>query len=203
MNQNIEKALLDIKNGKPIIIIDDSDREDEGDLVLAAEMADQYNLAFCMNHGGGLMCLPCTKDRLDRMGIPMMPSNDLDPLQTPFAVSIDATEGTTTGMSVFDRLKTISVLLDENSQKNQFHYPGHLFPLRARDGLLKERRGHTESSVEIVKLAGFKPVAMIIEMMNDDGTMTKGQQIHDFAKTYNITIITIDEIYDAVYNKSV
>lgn len=203
MNQNIEKALLDIKNGKPIIIIDDSDREDEGDLVLAAEMADQYNLAFCMNHGGGLMCLPCTKDRLDRMGIPMMPSNDLDPLQTPFAVSIDATEGTTTGMSVFDRLKTISVLLDENSQKNQFHYPGHLFPLRARDGLLKERRGHTESSVEIVKLAGFKPVAMIIEMMNDDGTMTKGQQIHDFAKVYNITIVTIDEIYDAVYNKSV
>lgn len=203
MNQNIEKALLDIKNGKPIIIIDDSDREDEGDLVLAAEMADQYNLAFCMNHGGGLMCLPCTKDRLDRMGIPMMPSNDLDPLQTPFTVSIDATEGTTTGMSVFDRLKTISVLLDENSQKNQFHYPGHLFPLRARDGLLKERRGHTESSVEIVKLAGFKPVAMIIEMMNDDGTMTKGQQIHDFAKTYNTTIVTIDEIYDAVYNKSV
>ena len=203
MNSNIEIALSDIKSGRPIIIIDDSDREDEGDLVLAAEMANQFNLAFCMKHGGGLMCLPCTKDRLDRMGIPMMPSNDLDPLQTPFAVSIDATEGTTTGMSVFDRLKTISVLLDDNSQRNEFHYPGHLFPLRARDGLLKERRGHTESSVEIVKLAGFKPVAMIIEMMNSDGTMTKGQQIYDFAKTYNITIVTIDEIYDAVYNKSV
>lgn len=203
MSLNISKALEDVRNGKPVIIIDDSDREDEGDLVLAAEMANQFNLAFCMKHGGGLMCLPCTKDRLDRLGIPMMPSNDLDPLQTPFATSIDAIEGTTTGMSVFDRLKTISVLLDENSTQSQLHYPGHLFPLRAKDGLLKERRGHTESSVELVKLAGFKPVSMIIEMMNGDGTMTKGQQIHDFAKTYGLTVVTIDEIYDAVYNKSV
>jgi 3,4-dihydroxy 2-butanone 4-phosphate synthase/GTP cyclohydrolase II len=203
MSFNINKALEDIKNGKPIIIVDDSDREDEGDLVLAAEMADQYNLTFCMKHGGGLMCLPCTKDRLDRLGIPMMPSNDLDPLQTPFATSIDAVEGTTTGMSVLDRLKTINVLLNENSTQSDLHYPGHLFPLRAKDGLLKERRGHTESSVEIVKLAGFKPVSMIIEIMNPDGTMTKGHQIYDFAKTYGLTVVTIQEIYDAVYNKSV
>ena len=202
MGQGIISAIESIRVGRPIIIIDDSDREDEGDLVLAAEMANQYNLAFCMKHGGGLMCLPCTKERLDRLGIPMMPSNDLDPLQTPFATSIDAIEGTTTGMSVFDRLKTISVLLDESSKPTELHYPGHLFPLRAREGLLKERRGHTESSVEIVKLAGFKPVSMIIEMMNGDGTMVKGQQIHDFAKTYGITVVTIDEIYDAVYNKS-
>lgn len=199
----IETILEDVRNGKPVIIIDDSDREDEGDLVLAAEMANQYNLAFCMNHGGGLMCLPCTKDRLERLGIPMMPSNDLDPLQTPFAASIDAVEGTTTGMSVQDRMKTISVLLDENSKPKELHYPGHLFPLRAKDGLLKERRGHTESSVELVKLAGFKPVSMIIEIMNEDGTMTKGEQLHKFAKTYGLNIITIQEIYDAVYNKSI
>lgn len=200
---NIIKALEDIRNGKPVIIIDDSDREDEGDLVLAAEMANQYNLAFCMEHGGGLMCLPCTKDRLDRLQIPMMPSNGLDPLQTPFAVSVDAVEGTTTGMSVFDRLKTISVLLDENSSTKELHYPGHLFPLRAKDGLLKERRGHTESSVELVKLAGLKPVSVIIEIMNHDGTMTKGKQLEEFAKTYSISIVTIEEIYDAVYNQSV
>lgn len=199
---NIDKAVEDIRNGKPVIIIDDSDREDEGDLVLAAEMADKYNLAFCMEHGGGLMCLPCTKDRLDRLNIPMMPSNDLDPLQTPFAVSIDAVDGTTTGMSVYDRMKTIAVLLDENSKPQELHYPGHLFPLRARDGLLKERRGHTESSVELVQLAGFKPVSVIIEIMNHDGTMTKGQQLQEFAKTYSLTIVTIEEIYDAVYNKS-
>jgi len=199
---NIIKAIQDIKRGKPVIIIDDSDREDEGDLVLAAEMADEFNLVFCLNHGGGLMCLPCMKERLDRLNIPMMPSNDLDPLQTPFSVSIDAVEGTTTGMSVQDRLKTIQVLLDENSKPSQLHYPGHLFPLRAKNNLLLERRGHTESSVELVKLAGFKPVSVIIEIMNKDGTMTKGEQITKFAKTYDLTVVTIDEIYDAVYNKS-
>jgi 3,4-dihydroxy 2-butanone 4-phosphate synthase/GTP cyclohydrolase II len=200
--KNIELALKDIKKGKPVIIIDDSHREDEGDLVLAAEMADEFNLAFCLNHGGGLMCLPCMKERLDRLNVPMMPSNDLDPLQTPFAVSVDAVEGTTTGMSVQDRLKTIQVLLDERSTPSQLHYPGHLFPLRAKEKLLQERRGHTESSVELIKLAGFKPVSVIIEIMNKDGTMTKGEQITKFAKTYDLTVVTIDEIYDAVYNKS-
>jgi 3,4-dihydroxy 2-butanone 4-phosphate synthase/GTP cyclohydrolase II len=199
--KNIELALKDIKKGKPVIIIDDSHREDEGDLVLAAEMADEFNLAFCLNHGGGLMCLPCMKERLDRLNVPMMPSNDLDPLQTPFAVSVDAVEGTTTGMSVQDRLKTIQVLLDERSTPSQLHYPGHLFPLRAKEKLLQERRGHTESSVELIKLAGFKPVSVIIEIMNKDGTMTKGEQITKFAKTYDLTVVTIDEIYDAVYNK--
>lgn len=196
----IEKVLEDVKSGKPVIIIDDSDREDEGDLVLAAEKADEFNLAFCLNHGGGLMCLPCTKERLDKLKIPMMPSNDRDPLQTPFTVSIDAVEGTTTGMSVQDRLKTISVLLNEDSKPEQLHYPGHLFPLRAKDGLLKDRRGHTESSVELVKLAGFKPVSVIIEIMNKDGTMTKGQQLYNFARTYNLKIVTIEEIYKEVYS---
>lgn len=199
---SINIAIEDIKKGKPVIIIDDSHREDEGDLVLAAEMANEYNLAFCLNHGGGLMCLPCMKEKLDKLQIPMMPSNDLDPLQTPFAVSVDAVEGTTTGMSVQDRLKTISVLLNEESKPSQLHYPGHLFPLRARENLLLERRGHTESSVELVKLAGFKPVSVIIEIMNKDGTMMKGEQITKFAKTYDLTVVTIDEIHNAVYNKS-
>ncbi len=200
---SLERVINDIKNGVPVIIIDDSDREDEGDLVLAAEVANEFNLAFCMNHGGGLMCLPCMPERLENLGIPMMPSNGLDPMATPFSVSIDATEGTTTGMSVQDRLKTISVLLDDNAWPHQLHYPGHMFPLRAKKTLLLERRGHTESSVELVKLAGFKPVSVIIEIMNDDGTMTKGEQLKNFAKTYNLNIITIQEIYDAVYNKSV
>lgn len=195
----IDAVLEDVRNGVPVIIIDDSHREDEGDLVLAAEKADKFNLAFCMKHARGLMCLPCTKDRLDRLNIPMMPSNNLDALQTPFTVSVDAVEGTTTGMSVADRLKTVSVLLDEKSKPSELSHPGHLFPLRAKEGLLKDRRGHTESSVELVKLAGFKPVSVIIEIMNDDGTMTKGQQLTDFAKIYNLKIVTIDEIYSAVY----
>jgi len=196
----LNSVLEDVKNGIPVIIIDDSNREDEGDLVLAAEQANQSNLAFCMKHARGLMCLPCTRDRLDRLKIPMMPSNNLDALQTPFTVSVDAVEGTTTGMSVFDRLKTIDVMLNETSTPNQLSHPGHLFPLRAKDGLLKERQGHTESSVELVKLAGFKPVAIIIEIMNDDGTMTKGKQLVEFANKHDLKIITIEEIYNAVYN---
>ena len=200
-NNKFNQILDDVKKGKPVIIVDDSDREDEGDLVLAAEMVDQYNLAFCMKHARGLMCVPCMKDRLDRLEIPMAPTNNLDPLGTPFSVAVDATEGTTTGMSVFDRLKTISVLLDESSKPSELYYPGHLFPLRAREGLLKERRGHTESSVELVKLAGFKPVAVIIEIMNDDGTMAKKEDLIKFAKTYDLKIVTIDEIFEASYGE--
>ena len=199
----IKKIIDDIKRGKPIIIVDDNDREDEADFVIAAEMANKQNLTFCINHGGGLMCLPCMSETLDRLKVPMMPSNDLDPLQTPFAVSVDAVEGTTTGMSVSDRLKTISILTDDNSKPSELHYPGHLFPLRAKPGLLKDRRGHTESSIEIVKLAGFKPVAMIIEIMNKDGTMLKGSQVPNFAKMYDIQVISVEEIYEAVYNESV
>lgn len=197
-----KEVLEDVRNGNPVIIIDDSDREDEGDLVISAEMANEVNLAFCMLRARGLMCLPCTRDRLEKLQIPMMPSNNRDVLQTPFACSIDAVAGTTTGMSVQDRLKTIAVLLNDNSKPEELSYPGHLFPLRAKDGLLTERRGHTESSVELVKLAGFKPVSVIIEMMNDDGTMKRGKQIFDFAATHGLNVVTIQEIYDEVYNKS-
>ena len=133
----------------------------------------------------------------------MMRTNNNDKFGTPFTVSIDAVEDTTTGMSVFDRLKTISVFLDEDSKPTQLAQPGHLFPLRARPGLLKERRGHTEGSIELCLLSGLKPVAVIIEIMNENGTMTKGEQLDEFSKIYNLSIISIEEIYNAVYNKSV
>ena len=198
----IEKVIDDVRNGRPVIVVDDYDREFEGDIVLAAEKANEYNLIFSMRHAKGLMCLPCLQERCDRLEIPMMETNNNDKFGTPFTVSIDATEGTTTGMSVYDRLKTISVFVDENSKPNQLAQPGHLFPLRARPGLLKERRGHTEGSVELCLLSGMKPVSVIIEIMNEDGTMTKGEQLEKFAKIYNLNIISIEEIYDAVYNKS-
>jgi 3,4-dihydroxy 2-butanone 4-phosphate synthase/GTP cyclohydrolase II len=198
----VQQVIQDIKNGKPVIVVDDYDREFEGDIVLAAEMADEYNLVFAMRHAKGLMCLPCLQERCDRLSIPMMETNNNDKYGTPFTVSIDAIENTTTGMSVYDRLKTISVFVDENSKPGQLAQPGHLFPLRARPGLLKERRGHTEGSVELCLLSGMKPVAVIIEIMNEDGTMTKGEQLEKFAKIYNLNIISIEEIYDAVYNQS-
>lgn len=201
--KKINQVIEDIKNGKPVIVVDDYDREFEGDIVIAAEKANEYNLIFSMRHARGLMCLPCLQERCDRLDIPMMRTNNNDKYGTPFTVSIDAIEGTTTGMSVYDRMKTISVFLDENSKPNQLSQPGHLFPLRARPGLLKERRGHTEGSVELCVLSGLKPIAVIIEIMNEDGTMTKGEQLEKFAKIYNLNIISIEEIYDAVYNKSI
>jgi 3,4-dihydroxy-2-butanone 4-phosphate synthase len=189
--KNINKILNDVKRGKPVIIIDDSNREDEADIVIAAEAVNEYNLVFSMRHA-----------KLNQFNIKMMNSNGLDDLGTPFATSIDAVEGTTTGMSVHDRLKTIKIFVDENSKPGQLAQPGHLFPLCGKPNLLKDRRGHTESSLELVKLAGFKPISIIIEIMNDDGTMTKGNQIYTFAKIYDLKIITVDEIYNAVYNKS-
>jgi 3,4-dihydroxy-2-butanone 4-phosphate synthase len=200
--KNINKILNDVKRGKPVIIIDDSNREDEADIVIAAEAVNEYNLVFSMRHAKGLMCIPCTQEKLNQFNIKMMNSNGLDDLGTPFATSIDAVEGTTTGMSVHDRLKTIKIFVDENSKPGQLAQPGHLFPLCGKPNLLKDRRGHTESSLELVKLAGFKPISIIIEIMNDDGTMTKGNQIYTFAKIYDLKIITVDEIYNAVYNKS-
>jgi 3,4-dihydroxy-2-butanone 4-phosphate synthase len=203
LESKFTKIINDIKNGKPIIVVDDYDREFEGDIVLSAEMANVSNLVFAMRHAKGLMCLPCLQDRCDRLDIPMMRTNNQDKFGTPFTVSIDAVEGATTGMSVNDRLKTISIFLNENSKPNELAQPGHMFPLRARPGLLKERRGHTEASVELMIASDLKPVAVIIEIMNDDGTMTKGVQLENFAKIYDLTIISVEEIYESIYNKGI
>jgi 3,4-dihydroxy 2-butanone 4-phosphate synthase/GTP cyclohydrolase II len=198
----LEKAIQDIQNGIPVVLVDDFDREFEGDIVLAAEKATKYNLNFAMRHARGLMCLPCFKPLTDRLEIPMMHTNKNDKFGTPFTVSIDSVEGTT-GMSVEDRLKTIGVLLNDNSKPSDLCQPGHLFPLSAKPGLLKERRGHTEGSVELMKMAGLKEVAVIIEIMGEDGMMIKGEKLEDFAKIYNLQLISIEEIYEAQYGHEV
>jgi 3,4-dihydroxy-2-butanone 4-phosphate synthase len=198
---DVERAVEDIRAGRPIIIVDDYSRENEGDLVLAAATADKNNLTFMLRHAGGLMCVPCTADRLQKLQIPMMPTNGLDTFGTPFALSIDAVEGTTTGMSISDRLKTLSVFMDDTSLPSQLAYPGHLFPLRAHPELLRGRRGHTESSVEIVKQSGHPEVAIIVEIMNDDGSMKKGQDLINFAGEYNLTLISVQDLYDYIYEE--
>lgn len=197
--EKFQVILEDIQAGKPVVVVDDYDREFEGDVVIAAERANVANLVFAMKHARGLMCLPVLQDTCDRLDIPMMRNNKNDKYGTPFTVSIDAIEGTTTGMSVYDRLKTISVLLDDNSKPLELAQPGHLFPLRAKPGLLKDRRGHTEASLELVIAAKLKPIAVIVEIMNDDGTMTKGAQLEQYCKIYNLNIISVEEIYDAVH----
>ena len=146
----------------------------------------------------------CIRDRakLDQFNIPMMNSNGGDELGTPFATSIDAIEGATTGMSVGDRLATIQTFLSNDSKPEALAQPGHLFPLRARTGLLTERRGHTEGSIEIIRLAGLKEVGVIIEIMDEFGKMIKGEALKQFAKIYNLTFVSIEELYDEVYNKN-
>ena len=199
---NVKQAVEDIRNGKPIVMVDDYDREFEGDIVLAAEKATEENLLFAMRHARGLMCLPCNQEKLDQFEIPMMNCNSMDKYGTPFATSIDAVEGATTGMSVGDRLATINTFFSDESKPSALAQPGHLFPLRARPGLLSERRGHTEGCVEILRLAGMKEVGVIIEIMDEYGKMIKGDTLRQFAKIYNLTFVSIEELHDEVYSKS-
>jgi 3,4-dihydroxy 2-butanone 4-phosphate synthase len=201
INRNVQDAIEALIAGKPIVLVDEHDRENEGDIVIAAEKANEENLVFTMNKARGLMCVPCDGQILDRLEIPPMVENNTDKNQTPFTVSIDA-KVTTTGMSVEDRLATISVITSDESSPEDLDRPGHLFPLRPREGLLKDRRGHTEGSIELMILAGLKPIAIICEIMNDDGTMTKGGQINKFATENGLTLVSIEELYEAVYNES-
>lgn len=196
LHAKIQTALDEIKAGRPIIIVDNYDRENEGDLMIAAEMATPKTLAFIAKESRGIMCISTPKFILDRLGVPMSPSNNNDKFSTPFAVSIDAKDGVTTGVSVDDRMVTIGLVLDENTKPDQLAYPGHLFPLRPRRGLLKERQGHTESSVQLCIMAGMKPVAIICEIMNDDGSMARVPDLEVYAKKWSLQMISIDEIIE-------
>lgn len=196
---DFEAALSDIKNGIPVIVVDSIKRENEGDIVIAAEKANKDNIVFGMFYARGLMCIPCLKELTDRLEIPMMVPKTNDPLETPFTVSIDGIT-TGTGMSVDDRLKTISILLDDNSKPEHVRKPGHLFPLRARNKLLLERQGHTEAAIELMHLTGHKPIAVIQELINPDGSMSRlGGQLEKFATKHKLHIISIEEIYQRVY----
>lgn len=196
---HIKEVIRDIKSGIPVIVVDSADRENEGDLVIAAQKADVDNISFCMRYARGLMCIPCDGKILDRLKIPMMVKKTEDPLETPFTISVDATT-TSSGMSVYDRLRTIRVFLNKNSTARQLQRPGHMFPLRPRNKLLKERQGHTEASIVLMKLAQLKEVAIIVEIINDNGTMARGGDLKLFAKKHNLKIISIDEIIKAFYN---
>ncbi len=199
LDRKINSVVKDIIKGKPVIVVDSIDRENEGDLVISAEKANIDNVTFCMRYARGLMCVPCNHKILSRLKIPMMVKKTNDKYETPFTVSVDSIK-THTGMSVYDRLKTISTLLDEKSKPSDLQKPGHLFPLKPRKKLLLERKGHTESSIELMKLAKLKEMAIIVEIINDNGTMAKGKSLISFAKRHNLQIISIKEIYDFVYS---
>jgi len=194
MQYTLSSILEDINAGKPIILVDSMDRENEGDLMIAAERATVENIAFMCRYGRGIMCLPTTGEVLDRLQIPMMVENSTDPYHTAFTVSVDAIEGVTTGVSAADRLTTMKIMTNPNSVPSDLARPGHLFPLRARDGLLNDRQGHTESSVTLVKMLGLSPVAVISEIMNENGTMSRMDDLMVLANEHKLKIFSIDEL---------
>lgn len=190
----IEDAIKQLQKGDFIIIVDDENRENEGDLVLAAEKATPSKLNYMLQWAKGLMCIPTDGKRLDELQIPLMVPDNSDKFNTPFTISVDAKKNTTTGMSVHDRLETIKVMLDPESKPEDLAKPGHLFPLRAAKNGVLDRQGHTEAAVDLCKLAELFPMAVIAEVMNDDGTMAKLEDLEKFAEKHKLTIYTIKDL---------
>ncbi|WP_111734687.1 3,4-dihydroxy-2-butanone-4-phosphate synthase [Roseovarius amoyensis] len=190
----IEDIIAAARAGEMFILVDHEDRENEGDLVIAAEFADAQAINFMAVHGRGLICLPMTAERIDRLGLPMMAVNNSSRHETAFTVSIEAREGVTTGISAADRAHTVAVAINEQNTAAHLATPGHVFPLRARRGGVLVRAGHTEAAVDIARLAGLNPSGVICEIMKDDGTMARLPDLVEFAATHGLKIGTISDL---------
>lgn len=190
---SIEDAIIDIKVGKPIIIVDDEDRENEGDFYIPAEVANYENITFMINEGRGLMCTPISEEIANKFSLNMMTENNTDNHGTAFTISIDSVN-TTTGISAGDRLETILALTNENTKANDFRRPGHIFPLVAKKRGVLERKGHTEAAVDLARISGFKEIGVIIEILKKDGTMTRRDDLFEISKKHNLKIITIEDL---------
>jgi 3,4-dihydroxy 2-butanone 4-phosphate synthase / GTP cyclohydrolase II len=189
--ESIEAALNDLRCGKMIVLVDDEDRENEGDLVIAAEKATAESINFMAKHGRGLICLAMAGEDLERLGIPQMVKKNTSPFNTAFTVSIEAAKGVTTGISAADRAHTIQVAIDSQSTPEDIVMPGHIFPIRAKDGGVLVRAGQTEGSVDLARLAGLHPSGVICEIMNDDGTMARMPDLIPFAEKHGLRIISV------------
>lgn len=192
--QSIASALEHLKNGKMLILVDDEDRENEGDLVLAAEFVTPEAINFMATHARGLVCLTLEAKRVDELGLQMMTSQNRSPKRTAFTVSIEAREGVTTGISAADRARTVRAAVDPASTAQDLISPGHIFPLRAQDGGVLVRAGHTEGSVDLARLAGLRPAAVICEIMNVDGTMARLPELLVFAEKHGLPVVSIQDV---------
>ena len=190
----IEEALIDIREGKLIIVVDDEDRENEGDFIAAAEKMTPEMVNFMVTHGRGVVCAPLTEERCDELELEMQVSNNTSIHSTPFTVSVDKLEGCTTGVSAADRAATFIALADPNSKPDTFGRPGHIFPLRAKSRGVLRRAGHTEAGVDLARLAGLQPAGALIEIMNEDGTMARLPQLFEIAEKFNLKIISIEDL---------
>src|SRR5690554_5068397 len=192
---SIEEAINDIRNGKVIIVVDDEDRENEGDFLAAAEMVTPKMINFMATHGRGLICTPLTEKRCKSLELNMMVNNNTDPMETAFTISVDLRgNGVTTGISASDRAKTVKALVDENTKPFELARPGHIFPLVAREGGVLRRTGHTEAAIDFARLAGLKPAGVIVEIMNEDGSMARLPQLVEVAKKFDLKIVSIEDL---------
>ncbi|WP_228027891.1 3,4-dihydroxy-2-butanone-4-phosphate synthase [Costertonia aggregata] len=191
----IEEAIADIRQGKVIIVVDDENRENEGDFLAAAELATPETVNFMATHGRGLICAPLTEGRCKDLGLHMMVNHNTDPLETAFTVSVDLRgNGVTTGISASDRAKTVCALTNPDTKPHDLARPGHIFPLIAKEGGVLRRTGHTEAAIDFARLAGLQPAGIIVEIMNEDGTMARLPQLMQVAKKFNLKIVSIEDL---------
>jgi len=191
----IEEAIEDVRNGKVIIVVDDANRENEGDFIAAAETVTPEMINFMATHGRGLICAPLTEERCEELELNMMVENNTVMHHTQFTVSVDLIgQGCTTGISVHDRAKTVKALIDENTKPFDLGRPGHIFPLKAKEGGVLRRTGHTEAAVDFARLAGFEPAGVLVEILNADGTMARLPQLIEVAKKFDLKIVSIEDL---------
>src|SRR5512146_3095542 len=190
----IEEAIEDIRRGRMVVVCDDENRENEGDLTMAAQFATPEAINFMATHGRGLICLALTDERCQELGLNLMAAKNEAPFQTAFTVSVEAREGVTTGISAADRARTIQVAIDPHSQPRDLVQPGHVFPLKAKDGGVLERTGQTEAAVDLARLAGLIPAGVICEIMNEDGTMARVPDLVGYCERHGLKMVTVADL---------
>jgi 3,4-dihydroxy 2-butanone 4-phosphate synthase/GTP cyclohydrolase II len=191
---SVEQAIADIAAGKAVVVVDDEDRENEGDIIFAAAKATPELMAFTIRHSSGVICVPMPGDMLERLEIPLMTPHNKDKLRTAYTISVDARDGVSTGISAADRAHTAKVLADSATEPWELTRPGHVFPLRYREGGVLVRRGHTEAAVDLAKLAGLTPAGVLVEVVNDDGTMKRAPELRAFADEHGLAMISIEAL---------
>ncbi|HJP65649.1 MAG TPA: bifunctional 3,4-dihydroxy-2-butanone-4-phosphate synthase/GTP cyclohydrolase II, partial [Actinomycetota bacterium] len=190
----VEQAVEEIRAGRMVVVVDDADRENEGDLIMAAEAATPEAIAFMVRHTSGVICMPVTGERLDHLRLPLMVGEGTDPQRTAFTVSVDVRKGTTTGISASDRAATIQAVIDLATAPDDLARPGHVFPLRYREGGVLKRAGHTEAAVDLARLAGRYPAGVLCEVVNEDGTMARLPELTEFARQHRLVMISIADL---------
>jgi 3,4-dihydroxy 2-butanone 4-phosphate synthase / GTP cyclohydrolase II len=192
----IEAVVADIRKGKMVVVVDDASRENEGDLILAAEKVTAKNISFMVRYTSGVICVPMEGSELDRLELPLMTQQNLERMRTAYTISVDAAKNVTTGISAADRAQTIQSLADPKTQPNDLVRPGHIFPLRYREGGVLRRAGHTEAAVDLARLAGLRPAGVIAEIVNDDGSMSRLPQLLKFAKKHKLKICSVADLIE-------